>query len=85
MSVDSPESHSKFIAKHALPFPLISDEAHRIVQEYGVWVEKNKEGRTYMGTERRTFVIEPDGRIKSIFRNVKPEDYAEAVIQTSAI
>jgi thioredoxin-dependent peroxiredoxin len=81
ISVDSPESHSKFIAKHGLPFPLISDEAQRIVQNYGVWVEKNKEGQTYMGTERSTFVIEPDGRIKSIFRNVKPEEHAEAVIQ----
>jgi peroxiredoxin Q/BCP len=81
ISVDSPESHSRFIAKHNLPFPLISDEAQRIVQDYGVWVEKNKEGRTYMGTERSTFVIRPDGRIKSIFRSVKPEEHAETVIQ----
>jgi len=72
---------SKFIAKHNLPFPLISDEGQRIVQDYGVWVEKNKEGRTYMGTERSTFVIRPDGRIKSIFRSVKPEEHAETVIQ----
>jgi thioredoxin-dependent peroxiredoxin len=72
---------SKFIAKHNLPFPLISDEAQRIVQDFGVWVEKNKEGRTYMGTERSTFVIGPDGRIKSIFRSVKPEEHAETVIQ----
>jgi len=81
ISIDSPESHSKFIAKHNLPFPLISDEAQRIVQDFGVWVEKNKEGRTYMGTERSTFVIGPDGRIKSIFRSVKPEEHAETVIQ----
>jgi peroxiredoxin Q/BCP len=66
ISVDSPESHSK----------------QRIVQDYGVWIEKNKEGRTYMGTERSTFVIRPDGRIKSIFRSVKPEEHAETVINS---
>lgn len=81
VSVDSPESHSQFIAKHHLPFPLISDEEHAIVENYGVWIEKKKEGRTYMGTERSTFVIRPDGRIKSIFRSVKPEEHAEMVIQ----
>ena len=81
ISVDSPESHSKFIAKHNLPFPLVSDETQSIVQDYGVWIEKQKEGRTYMGTERSTFVIRPDGRIKSIFRRVKPEEHAETVIQ----
>jgi peroxiredoxin Q/BCP len=81
VSVDSPESHSQFIAKHHLPFPLVSDEEHSIVENYGVWIEKKKEGRTYMGTERSTFVIRPDGRIKSIFRSVKPEEHAEMVIQ----
>lgn len=80
VSVDSPESHAKFITKHSLPFPLISDEGQSIVQDYGVWIEKTKEGRTYMGTERSTFVIRPDGRIKSIFRSVKPEEHAETVI-----
>ena len=80
VSVDSPESHAKFIAKHNLPFPLISDEGQSIVQDYDVWIEKTKEGRTYMGTERSTFVIRPDGRIKSIFRSVKPEEHAETVI-----
>jgi thioredoxin-dependent peroxiredoxin len=81
VSVDSPESHAKFIAKHGLPFPLISDEKQSIVQDYGVWIEKSKEGKTYMGTERSTFVIRPDGRIKSIFRSVKPEEHAETVIE----
>jgi thioredoxin-dependent peroxiredoxin len=80
VSVDPPESHAKFIAKHGLPFPLISDERQEIVQSYGVWIEKRKEGKTYMGTERSTFVIRPDGRIKSIFRSVKPEEHAETVI-----
>jgi peroxiredoxin Q/BCP len=81
VSIDPPESHTKFIAKHSLPFPLISDERREIVQAYGVWIEKMKEGKTYMGTERSTFVIGPDGRIKSIFRRVKPEEHAETVIE----
>jgi peroxiredoxin Q/BCP len=81
VSIDPPESHTKFIAKHSLPFPLISDERQEIVQAYGVWIEKMKEGKTYMGTERSTFVIGPDGRIKSIFRSVKPEEHAETVIE----
>ncbi|HEY5705627.1 MAG TPA: thioredoxin-dependent thiol peroxidase [Terrimicrobiaceae bacterium] len=81
VSVDPPESHAQFIAKHGLPFPLISDERKEIVQAYGVWVEKNKAGKTYMGTERSTFVVRPDGRIKSIFRSVKPEEHAETVIE----
>ena len=81
VSVDSPESHARFIAKHNLPFPLISDEKQEIVRSYGVWVEKSKEGRTYMGTERSTFVIGPDGRIRSVFRRVDPEEHAEIVIQ----
>ena len=81
VSIDPPESHAKFIAKHSLPFPLISDERQEIVQAYGVWIEKTKEGKTYMGTERSTFVVRPDGRIKSIFRGVKPEGHAETVIE----
>lgn len=81
VSVDSPESHARFIAKHNLPFPLISDEKQEIVRSYGVWVEKSKEGKSYMGTERSTFVIGPDGRIRSVFRRVDPEEHAEIVIQ----
>ena len=81
VSVDSPESHALFIAKHQLPYPLISDARQEIVQSYGVWIEKSKEGKTYMGTERSTFVIRPDGRIKSIFRSVKPEEHTDTVLE----
>jgi len=81
VSVDSPESHRKFIAKHSLPFPLLSDEEHRIVEAYGVWVEKMNYGKTYMGTERSTFVINPDGRLRSTFRRVKPEEHTEKLIE----
>lgn len=81
VSVDSAESHAKFIAKHGLPFPLLSDESHAIVEAYGVWVEKSMYGKTFMGTERSTFVIGPDGTIKSVFRMVKPEEHADTVLE----
>jgi peroxiredoxin Q/BCP len=81
VSIDSVESHAKFIAKHHLPFPLISDQRQEIVKAYGVWIEKSKEGKSYMGTERSTFVIRPNGRIKSIFRSVNAEEHADAVLE----
>ncbi|HTG43983.1 MAG TPA: thioredoxin-dependent thiol peroxidase [Verrucomicrobiae bacterium] len=75
VSVDSPASHGKFIAKYQLPFPLLSDPEKEIVRNYGVWVEKSMYGKKYMGVERSTFVIGADGRIASIFRKVKPEEH----------
>lgn len=80
VSIDPAKSHQKFIAKYALPFPLLSDETQRIVADYGVWVEKSMYGKKYMGTERSTFVIGPDGKIKAIFRKVKPEEHAAQVL-----
>ena len=75
VSVDSPASHGKFIAKYQLPFPLLSDPEKEIVRDYGVWVEKSMYGKKYLGVERSTFVIDEDGRITSIFRKVKPEEH----------
>lgn len=75
VSVDSALSHEKFITKYQLPFPLLSDSAKKIVNAYGVWVEKSMYGRKYMGIERSTFVIDRTGRIASIFRKVKPEEH----------
>ncbi len=80
VSIDPVESHTKFIEKHQLPFPLISDEKKEIVQAYGVWIEKNLYGKKSMGTERSTFVINADGTIKSVFRKVKPADHAETLL-----
>jgi peroxiredoxin Q/BCP len=76
VSVDSAGSHRKFIEKHSLPFPLLSDESHHLVEAYGVWVEKSMYGKKYMGAERSTFVIGPDGKIRGILRKVKPEEHA---------
>jgi thioredoxin-dependent peroxiredoxin len=77
VSIDSPESHSAFISKYRLPFPLLSDTGRQMVEAYGVWVDKNMYGKKYKGTERTTFVIDADGRVSSIFRKVKPEEHVE--------
>lgn len=82
VSIDPAKSHAKFIKKHSLPFPLLVDEEQKIVNAYGVWVEKSMYGRTYMGTERTTFVIGPDGKIKAVLPKVKP---AEHVAQLLAV
>ena len=80
ISPDSPESHEKFIAKHGLPYTLVADETHEIAAAYGVWGEKSMYGKKFMGIERSTFVIGPDGDIKKIFRRVKPAGHAEEVL-----
>jgi peroxiredoxin Q/BCP len=79
VSVDSARSHRKFIDKYSLPFPILSDPEKKIVNSYGVWVEKSMYGKKYMGTERRTFVIDGSGRIAAIFRKVKPEEHVSQV------
>ena len=79
VSIDSAQSHRKFIDKYSLPFPILSDPEKKIVNSYGVWVEKSMYGRKYMGTERSTFVIDSAGRIAAIFRKVKPEEHVGLV------
>ena len=76
VSVDSEQSHQKFISKYQLPFPLLSDPEKKIVNDYGVWVEKSMYGKKYMGAQRTTFVIDARGRIAAILRKVKPEEHA---------
>ncbi|HSJ01308.1 MAG: thioredoxin-dependent thiol peroxidase [Verrucomicrobium sp.] len=80
VSVDSLKAHEKFVKKYELPFPLISDEDHAIVDAYGVWVEKSLYGKKYMGTERSTFVIGTDGIIKAVLEKVKPAGHVQQVI-----
>jgi peroxiredoxin Q/BCP len=81
VSVDPIRSHEKFIRKHDLPFPLISDESHEIAEAFGVWVEKKLYGKTHMGTERTTFVIGPDGVIKAVLPKVKPDEHLDEVLR----
>jgi peroxiredoxin Q/BCP len=80
VSIDSIKSHEKFIKKHSLPFPILSDEDQKIVQAYGVWVDKSMYGKTYMGTERTTFIIGPDGKIKAVLPKVKPDEHLRQVM-----
>jgi len=74
------KAHDKFVTKYKLPFTLVSDEDKKIVEAYGVWGEKTFMGRKYLGTYRVTFLIGPDGRIKKIWPQVKPEEHAEEVL-----
>jgi peroxiredoxin Q/BCP len=80
VSPDSPKKHVKFREKYNLPFTLLSDEAHEAAEAYGTWVEKSMYGKTYMGMERSTFVIDADGTVAKIMRKVKPADHADAVL-----
>ena len=80
VSTDSLKSHTKFITKHSLPFPLLDDEDHALVEAYGVWVEKSMYGKKYMGTERTTVVIGPDGKIKAVLPKVKPEEHFDQLL-----
>jgi peroxiredoxin Q/BCP len=81
VSVDSAESHEAFINKHGLPFALLSDPDHEIVNAYQVWVEKSMYGKKYMGTERTTFLIDPAQRIKAILRKIKPADHVPQLLK----
>ena len=84
VSVDSEESHQRFIGKYQLPFPLLSDVDRKIVEAYGVWVEKSMSGKKYMGVERSTFVIDAEGRISAVFRKVKPEEHVDLLLNVLA-
>ena len=81
VSIDPVKKHRKFIAKYELPHPLIADEDQSIVNAYGVWVEKSMYGKKFMGTERTTFVIGSDGRIKTVLEKVSPEQHLELLRQ----
>jgi peroxiredoxin Q/BCP len=80
ISPDDEESHRKFAAKFNLPFPLLADPGAAIATAYGVWKEKNMYGRTYMGVERATFIIDPDGKIRKIFPKVKVDGHVAEVL-----
>ena len=81
VSPDAPKKIAKFDTKYDLGFPLLGDEDHAVAESYGVWVKKSMYGREYMGNERTTFVISPDGTIKDIFRKVKPDRHPAEVCQ----
>ena len=81
VSVDDEKSHQKFVSKYQLPFTLISDTDHRIVEAYGVWVEKNMYGKKYMGTARKTFLIDKEGMIEKIIDKVDTKNSSQQVLE----
>ncbi|NNC36921.1 MAG: thioredoxin-dependent thiol peroxidase [Hyphomonadaceae bacterium] len=82
VSKDTPQKHDKFKTKHNLDVTLASDEAGSMIENYGVWVEKNMYGRKYMGIERATFLIGSSGKILKIWRKVRVKDHAESVLES---
>ncbi len=81
VSVDSVKSHKKFQEKYSLPFPLLADVDHKVVEQYGVWKEKKMMGRTYMGIVRTTYLIDGKGMIAKVFENVKPSEHSQEVLE----
>jgi len=83
VSKDSVASHDKFKKKFKLPFPLASDADGAVCEAYGTWVEKSMYGKTYMGIERATFLIDETGVIRAIWRKVKADGHAEEVLKAA--
>lgn len=82
-SKDPVKKQDQFVEKHDLPFPLLSDAEGTLCDDYGVWVEKSMYGRKYMGIERATFLIGPDGTVRQVWRKVKVTGHAEAVLKAA--
>ena len=80
ISPDPIKRIAKFDEKYGLSFPLLADEDHAVAEAYGVWAQKSMYGRKYMGVERTTFVIGPDGAIKDVLRKVKPAEHDSLVL-----
>jgi len=80
ISKDSPKAQKKFKDKYSLPYPLLADEEKKLCQAFGVLKEKNMYGRTTMGIERTSFLLDEEGRVAKIFPKVKAEGHAEEVL-----
>jgi len=80
VSPDSAKSHTKFIEKFQLPFPLLADVEHQVCDLFGVWGLKTMMGKEYYGVLRTTFVISPEGKILKIFENVKPTNHFQEIL-----
>jgi peroxiredoxin Q/BCP len=84
VSTDSVQSHKKFARAYELPFTLLADEEKDVVNRYGVFGEKTFMGKTYMGTSRTSFLIDPSGKIVKVYEKVKPETHATEVLRDLA-
>lgn len=80
ISPDSPKAVARFHARYALSYRLLADAEHEVAERYGVWQEKQLFGRRYMGVERTTFVIAPDGRVARVYRKVNATRHAAEVL-----
>ncbi|SDW29259.1 peroxiredoxin Q/BCP [Ruegeria halocynthiae] len=81
ISRDTVAKHDKFVAKHGLTTPLLSDDGQTVCEDYGVWVEKNMYGRKSMGIERSTFLIDAEGKIARAWRKVKVPGHVDEVLE----
>lgn len=77
VSRDSAERHQKFRDKYSLPFPLLVDDEHELADAFGIWKEKMNYGKTYMGIERSTVIIDPEGNVEALWRRVKPLEHTD--------
>lgn len=85
VSPDTPGDQLKFARKFAVPFRLLCDTDHAVAEAYGVWVEKTNYGKTYMGIQRSTFIIDADGNLAKVFPRVKVEGHAEEVLKSLTV
>ncbi|HUT90942.1 MAG TPA: thioredoxin-dependent thiol peroxidase [Thermoguttaceae bacterium] len=84
VSTDTVESHEKFRDKHGLNFPLLADAEHKVAEKYGVWREKTRFGKTSMGVQRSTFLIDADGVVREVWKSVKVDGHDEQVLAALA-
>jgi peroxiredoxin Q/BCP len=82
VSPDDIASHEKFKTKHGLPFTLLADPDHAVAEQYGVWGEKKFAGKTYMGINRSTFIIDEEGKVARAMRGIKPAGHAARVLDS---
>jgi peroxiredoxin Q/BCP len=80
VSPDSVEAIARFAGKHGLGFTLLADENNSVAETYGIWVEKQREGKTYWGVQRATFIIDPDGVVARLFPKVSPKTHDDQVL-----
>ena len=81
VSPDTVAAQRKFADKYGLDFTLLADDDHRVAELYGVWGEKKMYGKTYMGVQRATFLIDPDGKVAKVFPKVSPKTHDEVVLE----
>ncbi len=80
VSDDDVASHERFTAKYGLNFPLLADVDHAVIEAYGAWVQKHRDGRTFMGTDRVSYLIGPDGEVERVWPAVDPNVHVAEIV-----